>query len=237
MNKAIVVGATSGIGRELADILVKNNYKVGITGRRMHLLEEIKSENPDNYFIKCFDVRDIANIKPYLDDLTCDLGGLDLLIILSAIVRKNECLDFEVERDILNTNVLGFTCVADWGINFFEDQTFGHLVAVSSISGLRGNRFATAYGASKAYQINYLEALRGRVSQLKYPIYVTDIRPGFVDTVMAGDIVFWLVSVKKAGSQIFDSIKKKKRIVYVSKRWKLFAWALRTLPVRIHQKI
>jgi len=237
MNKAIIVGATSGIGRELADIFVKNNYKVGITGRRMQLLEEIKNENPDNYFIKCFDVTNTETIYVNLNELVADLGGLDMLIILSAIVRKNENLDFEIEKNILNTNVLGFTCVADWGINFFESQMFGHLVAISSISGLRGNRYSTAYGASKAYQINYLEALRGRVSQLKYPIFVTDIRPGFVDTVMAGEIVFWLVPVKKAGSQIYKAIKKKKRVAYISKRWKFFAWALQILPVRIHQRI
>ena len=76
-------------------------------------------------------------------------------------------MNFEIEKRTIETNVLGFTCVSDWAFNYFEKQKFGHLVAISSIAGIRGNRQATSYNATKAYQINYLEGLRQKAKNLK----------------------------------------------------------------------
>ena len=75
MKKAIIVGATSGIGRNLAKLLINDSYQVGITGRRANLLEDIKSENPDNYKTKAFDITDLKNIPEYLVQLTHELDG------------------------------------------------------------------------------------------------------------------------------------------------------------------
>ena len=97
MKKAIVIGATSGIGKALADLLVENGYFVGITGRRVNLLEEIKTTKPNSFFIKPFDIRETQNTSQYLNDLTRELGGLDVLIISSGTGDLNEKLDFEIE--------------------------------------------------------------------------------------------------------------------------------------------
>ena len=201
MKKAIIVGATSGIGRELASILILNNYKVGITGRRLKLLEEIKATSPDNYIIKSFDCTTASNsIK--LQELTEELGGLDLLIMSSGTGDENSKLDFEEDKKTVNLNVKAFTEIMDWSYNFFKKQGFGHITAISSVAGLRGSKIAPAYFASKAYQINYLESLR---KMAKKPIYITDIRPGYVDTPMAlGDNLFWVSSKEKAAKQIFS---------------------------------
>ncbi len=115
MKKTIIVGATSGIGRGLAKVLVENNYKVGITGRRTELLEELKSHNPNKYFIKSFDLNDTNRIAQSLDEITHELGGLDLLIISSGTGYENENLEFEIEKRTIDTNVTGFTCVAEIG--------------------------------------------------------------------------------------------------------------------------
>src|SRR5690554_2584678 len=184
MKKAIIVGATSGIGKELAQLLVTHNYKVGITGRRTVLLEEQKSQNPNAYITRTFDVTDTTVIEENLNALVTELGGLDLLIISSGTGAINLKLDFEIEKRTIDTNVSGFTCVADWGFNYFQNQKSGHLVAISSIAGLRGSGVAPSYYATKAFQINYLEGLRQKAKQIKQPIYITDIRPGFVDTAM-----------------------------------------------------
>ena len=106
------------------------------------------------------------------------------------------------------------------------------------MGGLRGNGISPAYNASKAYQINYLEGIRQKVTKLRLPIFVTDVRPGFVDTDMAkGDGLFWVAPVEKAGKQIFHAIQKKKRIVYVTKRWKLIAQILKIIPSSLYCKI
>ena len=238
MKKAIVVGATSGIGRGIAKLLVDNDYNVGITGRRTNLLNEIKNENPDHYLIRAFDTRDTKDISNHLNELTQELGGLDLLIISSGTGDRIDQLDFEIEKRTIDTNVSGFTAIADWTYNYFLQQKHGHLVAITSIAGLRGNRFAPSYSASKAFQINYLEGLRQKAEKTKFPISITDIRPGFVDTAMAkGDGVFWVSSVDKASKQILRAINAKRKVCYITRRWRIIALLMKLLPDWIYNKI
>jgi short-subunit dehydrogenase len=237
-RKAIIIGATSGIGKELAKLLVANNYKVGITGRRTELLSELKNTNPDLFFVKTFDVTDTKTSIEKLEELVIELNGLDLLIISSGIGDINKNLDFSIEKDTIDTNVLGFTAVSDWTFNYFEKTKAGHLVAITSIAGLRGNRHGTSYSATKSYQMNYLEGLRQKVCTSKHPIIITDIRPGFVDTGMAkGDELFWVSDVDKAVRQIYKAIKQKRKIVYVTRRWIIIALILKLLPSWFSDKI
>ncbi|MCW1148772.1 SDR family NAD(P)-dependent oxidoreductase [Flavobacterium lacisediminis] len=238
MKKAIVIGATSGIGKELAKLLANDNYKVGLTGRRTELLKELKKEKPNSYLIKSFDVTDTKITIEKLEELTTELGGLDLLIISSGTGNINEDLDFKVENQTINTNVIGFTCIIDWSFNYFKNQKFGHIVAISSIGGLRGSRQAPAYNATKAYQINYLEGLRQKATKLKKSIFITDIRPGLVDTEMAkGEGLFWVMPVEKTAKQIYKAIINKKKIAYVTKRWKIIATILKVIPRVLYEKM
>jgi len=235
MKKAIIIGATSGTGKGLAKKLADENYIVGITGRRTELLDELKSQKPNLFYTKTFDITDTNTIIENLEYLTKQLGGLDLIIISSGTGDLNEKLDYEIEKRTIETNVTGFTCVANWAFNYFENQKKGHLVAISSVGGLRGSRIAPAYNATKAYQINYLEGLRQKATKLKSHIFVTDVRPGFVDTAMAkGEGQFWVASVDKATHQIFDAIKKKKKIVYITRRWKFIGVILKRIPRQIY---
>jgi len=238
MKKAIVIGATSGIGKGLAMILAENGYMVGITGRRYELLSELRDKKPGFFVPKAFDITDRESTTAKLKELTTELGGLDLLVIGAGTGALNEQLDFETEKRTIDTNVLGFTNIADWGFNYFRKQESGHLVAISSLGGLRGSRHAPSYNATKSYQINYLEALRQKASFLKRPIFVTDIRPGFVDTNMAqGEGIFWMATVEKAAKQIYNAIRKKKKIVYITKRWGLVAAILKRIPRFVYDRM
>jgi len=238
MKKAIIIGATSGIGKGLAKLFAENNYKVGITGRRTELLNDLKSENPGSYFIKTLDVTDTTVTAEKLEELATELGGLDLLIICSGTGDINENLEFKIEKRTIDTNVIGFTFIADWTFNYFEKQKSGHLVAISSIGGLRGSRQAPAYNATKSYQINYLEGLRQKASKLKQPVFVTDIRPGFIDTEMAkGEGLFWVMPVEKAVRQIYKAIITKRKVAYVTKRWRLIAVILKRIPGLVYDKM
>ncbi|MGL4632566.1 MAG: SDR family NAD(P)-dependent oxidoreductase [Leadbetterella sp.] len=238
MKKVIIIGATSGIGRELAMLFAENDYMVGITGRREDKLMELRNSKLDSYFVRSFNINDrIASVKS-LDELAIDLKGLDLLVFCSGIGDLNEGLDFEIEDKTNQTNVMGFTHVVNWAYTYFEKQKSGHLVAISSIGGLRGSRIAPAYNASKAFQINYLEGLRQKASKSKEPIFITDIRPGLVDTDMAkGEGLFWVMPVKKASQQIFDAILSRKKVVYITKRWRLIAWVLKCIPKWMYQRM
>jgi len=238
MKKAIIVGASSGIGKGLAILLAENDYKVGITGRKTELLDELKKTNPDSFLIKTFDATDtIISIKK-LEELTTELGGLDLLILSSGTGDLNKTLDFEIERKVIELNVIGFTNIIDWTFKYFEKQKYGHLVALTSIAGIRGSRQAPSYNATKSFQINYLEGLRQRSAKSKMPIFVTDIRPGLVDTDMAiGEGLFWVMPVEKVAKQIIKAIEKRRKVVYVTKRWGLIARILKILPRFIYDKM
>jgi short-subunit dehydrogenase len=173
-----------------------------------------------------------------LNELANDLGGLDLMVICAGTGEENTNLDFLIEKRTIDTNVMGFTAVTDWTYNYFAKNNTGHLVAITSIAGLRGNRQGPSYSATKAYQINYIEGLRQKANNNKLPIFITDIRPGFVDTEMAkGDKLFWVSSVDKTVRQIYTAIKSRRKIVYVSKRWLVIALLLKLVPNWIYDKM
>jgi short-subunit dehydrogenase len=229
-KRVIIIGATSGIGRQLALLLAKENYRVGITGRRKELLEALAAEQPDHFIIADFDVTNTAGIALQLNNLVHQLGGLDLLILSAGTGDLNEHLDFDIEKQTLDVNVLGFTAVADWTVNYFQQQGSGHLAAITSLAGMLANGQAPAYNASKAFQINYLRGLRLKLNKLKKPVYITDLRPGFVNTAMAkGEGHFWVAPVEKAAKQIIQAIQHKKKVAYITRRWRLVAFILRMI--------
>ncbi len=237
MQKAIVVGASSGMGRELAKILAANNYRVGIVGRRLNLLQELACKSPASFVVKSFDVADIEHAVQNIEELVSELGGLDLLVVASGVVNVNKELDFKLEKETIDVNVLAFTLLADWGFHYFERQKSGHLVGISSLGGIKGWKDTPAYNASKAYQINYLEGLRNKAFYTRYPITITEIRPGYVDTAMAvGSYQFWMQPAEKAARQIFKAIKRKKKVVYVTKRWRIIGFLMKRVPIWIQER-
>jgi len=238
MKKAIVIGATSGIGKSISEILIQNGYAVGITGRRLEILKSLKEKYPDNIYHYQMDVQELSSIETICNNLVHQLGGLDLLIISAGIGDENKSLDFAIENNVIKTNVQGFTCVTDWGMNYFKKQRHGHLVNISSIAGLMGNGEAPSYNATKAFQINYLEGLRLNADKSGTKINVTDVRPGYVDTDMAkGDGLFWVAPVEKAAQQIFNAIKRKRTVIYITKRWRIIGFLLKIIPYSILRKI
>jgi len=239
MPNAIVFGATSGIGKQLANYLVADGYKVAITGRRLQILNTIKTTKPNRYFVWGNDVQNVENTEVVFKQIVEEFGSIDLVIHCSGIGYENLELDWQKEQDTLKTNVLGATRIYDLAFNLFKMQGYGHLVSISSIAALRGNRIAPAYNASKAFQVNYLESLYFKSKEIKGDkTYVTDVRPGYIDTRMAlGDDIFWMASLEKASKQIYSAIKRKKRRVYISKRWILIAWVLKIVPSWLIKKV
>ena len=232
MKNAIVFGATSGIGKSLTELLVKDNYKVAITGRRLEKLEELKKQYPNQILVKQNDIQQVDDVAKILNEIVDEFGAIDLIIQSSGVGFVNPKLEWKGENETIQTNVVGVTKLYDLAYNLFRKQKFGHLVGISSIASLRGNRAAPAYFASKAYQKAYLESLYIKTKTIKSKhVFITDIRPGFVDTAMAlGDGIFWMVPLEKAAKQMYTAIKKKKRVAYISKRWRLVAAMLKIVP-------
>ncbi|MGV8073028.1 MAG: SDR family NAD(P)-dependent oxidoreductase [Syntrophobacteraceae bacterium] len=235
MKKAIVVGASSGIGLELAKVLSKDGYAVGVMARRVHLLEELRNET--GALVRQIDVKDTESAMQTLAAFIEEIGSLDLIVISAGTGKINTDLRWEMEKEVIETNVVGFAAIANVAMHHFIAKGSGHLVGISSIAALRGWRDCPAYNASKAFESNHMEGLRQKVRKLRLPITITDIKPGWVETAMGqGEGVFWAAPADKAAIQIYAAIKRKSSHAYITRRWRLIAWLLRIIPGSIYER-
>jgi short-subunit dehydrogenase len=238
MKKAIVIGASSGIGRELAKILSRDQYIVGVMARRVQLLHELSNEMEGALFVQEIDVADVNSAMRTLEKFINEMGGVDLVVISAGTGDINGSLSWHLENEIIRTNVSGFAAIVNVAMHHFMGKGSGHLVGISSIAALRGGREAPAYNASKAFESNYLEGLRQKVRKSGLPITITDIKPGFVNTAMAkGEGIFWAAEPEKAARQIYRVIERKKSGAYVTRRWVLVAWLIKLLPGFIYERM
>jgi short-subunit dehydrogenase len=237
MKRILVIGASSGIGREIARLYAADGHRVGVMGRRTELLEEIRTEFPGQIFTGRLDVRDMKD-NSALEAIAREMGGMDVCIYCSGIGTISKKLEWEIERDTAETNVSGFLRCAEWAFNRFVAQGGGQLANISSVASWRGNSHAPAYSASKAFQSVYFEGLKMKAGRLRVPVIVTDIQPGFVRTKMAqGNGQFWVAEVGKAARQIKAGIDRKAFRVYVTKRWRMVTWAMRIMPDFIYHRV
>jgi short-subunit dehydrogenase len=231
VKNAIIIGASSGIGRALAKVLAASGYSLGLASRRVDLLREVADENRTTSFVKVIDVSKPVEAMQSLRELIAEMKDVELFVISAGTGFINPKLDWELENETIAVNVSGFTAIANVAVAHLADRGSGCLVGISSIAALRGNPDAPAYGASKAFMSNYLQGLRYRFAKLRLPVVVTDVQPGFVDTPMAkADRMFWVASPQKAAEQIFAAIRKRKKHVYVTRRWRLVAWVIKAMP-------
>lgn len=238
MKKAIIIGASSGIGRELAKILSKNGYVVGLAARRENLLIQLKDELGAAAFVKKVDVSKTEEAILAVQEHIEEMGQVDLIIINAGWGQINSELDLIQEIRTIDVNVTGFTAMANLAFKYFEKKGSGHIVGISSIAALRGASGSPAYNASKAYISNYLQGLRQKASKKGMSITITDIKPGFVDTPMAqGEGLFWVAPVPKAAEQIFKAIATRKSHAYVTKRWRIIAWLFKILPDWLYHRL
>ena len=114
MKRAIVIGATSGIGRALAERLAAEGYRVGVTGRREALLEELAASRPGSFCYAAADIMDPAAACAALERLAGELGGMDLCVVSAGTGDLNPGLDYALEEPAIRTNVVGWTAAVDW---------------------------------------------------------------------------------------------------------------------------
>lgn len=237
MKSAIIIGASSGIGRALAVTLSLDCYRVGIVARRTDLLAQLRAELTGPCVFKTVDVSQPELAMPLLRELIEELVDVELFIVSAGTGFENAALAWEPERDTITVNVLGFAGMVNVAVAHLETRGSGHLVGISSLAALRGIGAAPAYAASKAFVSTYLQGVRYRFNKSKLPIVVTDVQPGFVDTRMAAGNRFWIASPQTAARQIVAAIRARKRRVYITRRWRLIAWLLRVVPDALYSKL
>ena len=236
---AVVTGASSGIGRALALRLARDGWTLGLTGRRVALLEQLREETGGTAFVQEMDVADAPAAMARLEELIARMGGADLVVLNAGTGSRNPDLAWEREAPALRVNVTGFAALAGVAMRHFLARGRGHLVGISSVSALRGNRYAPAYAASKAFVSHYLECLWYRAAKSGLPIAVTDVQPGFVDTdlVRGQDRMFWIATPEQAADAIYGAIRRRRKRAVVTRRWVLVAWLMRALPDWLYRRI
>jgi len=236
--KAIIIGASSGIGAALAKIMAESGYELGLTARRTEKLESLAAQLPTKSYLQTMDVTKTEAARAAFLELIEQMNGIDVVIINAGVGEITT--RWEKEHNIINTNVTGFAAIANAAFYYFQSQQQkGHIVGISSLAALRGGSRIPSYHASKAFISSYMQGLRYRAVRKKLDIAITDIRPGFVKTEMTekNDFMIWAATADKAATQIFSAIKRRKKIAYITKRWDLVAFIMKILPDFIYSKI
>lgn len=239
MKKAIIVGASSGIGFEVARQLLSEGWKIGIAARREELLMQLKSEAPERVEVMTIDITK-ADAEERLMVLIERLGGMHLYVHVSGIGKQNRTLEPGIELQTVETNAVGFTRMIGAAYRYFANlpsltgkgSVEGHIAAISSIAGTKGLGPAPSYSATKALQATYLEALEQQAHQRGLSIKITDIRPGFVDTALLNDSFPYpmLMRPEKVAREIVRSINKKRSVRIIDWRYRILTAFWRLIP-------
>jgi len=232
MKKAIIVGASSGIGQEVSKLLILEGYTVGVVARRLPPLEKIKEEFPDKVIVKQLDVTS-ENATETLLALIDELGGMDLFFLASGIGKQNTSLNFDIEHQILNTNVLGFSRMVSTAFNYFKtSEKPGHIAVISSIAGTKGLGVAPSYSASKRFQNTYIQCLAQLAHIEKLNIKFTDIKPGFVDTELLNDEHHYPLKMRAdyVAKKIVKALRCRKRSTVIDWRYAILVFFWKLVP-------
>ncbi len=222
MKRIIIIGATSGIGLEVARCYLKDGWQVGVAGRREEELEKIRLSAPGQVCTQTIDVtREDAPFS--LEQLITKMGGMDVFLLSSGIGKQNLSLQPDIELQTAATNVSGFIRMVNAAYHYFEQRGKGHIAVISSIAGTKGLGSAPAYSATKRFQNTYIDALDQLAHMKKLNISFTDIRPGFVATPLLKDDKYpLLMHTSQVASQIVKAISRRKRVAIIDWRYQIY---------------
>ena len=232
-KRAIVIGASSGIGREVAKLLMQEGWMVGVAARREDMLNELGAAAMEQI--------DVTNedATQRLQTLINQLGGMDLFFYASGIGKQNRELKEDIELATVQTNGMGFTRMIGEAYRYFAAQGTGHIAAITSIAGTKGLGPAPSYSATKAMQNVYLQALEQQAKSRGLNIRFTDIRPGFVDTaLLSGDFHYpMMLKPEKVAKEIISSINHHRHIRVIDWKYRLLTAFWRRIPRCLWRRI
>lgn len=187
-KKAIVVGASSGIGRAIAERLAADGWRVALVARRAEELEEVARGFPGSMICFPHDVRATEEVPALFAAVCLGLGGLDALVYAAGVMPRVGETEYDTGKDaeMVSTNLLGAIAWCNVAASRFAGVGAGSIVGIGSVAGDRGRRGQPVYNATKGALAIYLEALRNRL--WRSGVAVATIKPGPTATPMTAGL-------------------------------------------------
>lgn len=243
-RRAIVVGASSGIGEAIARELAAAGSRVALLGRReselQRVVRAIRESGKGEAYAHPHDVANFAEVPELFDAIVDELDGLDMIVYAAGYmpdIAEGE-YSFAKDKAVMDVNLLGAIAWMNPAAAHFEAQRRGTIAGISSIAGERGRRGNPAYCTAKSALSTYLESLRNRLA--RYGVNVVTIKPGFVDTAMTKGKkgLFWLISPEKAAMASMKLIRRGTGAEgFIPMRWSLVAMVVRNIPSFVFRKM
>jgi decaprenylphospho-beta-D-erythro-pentofuranosid-2-ulose 2-reductase len=243
-RRAILVGASSGIGAALAKNLAKDGYTLALLARREDRLAALCTDinetcGETRALAYAHDVSEPAAVPALLQKIIADLGGLDLFIYNTGVALPTGFKHYSFEKDLRTTevNYIGALAWLNPVAELFQSARAGSIVGISSVAGDRGRVGNPSYNASKAALTCYLEALRNRLSRCG--VHVLTVKPGFVATEMTQGQkgIFLVASVEKTAHEICHAIRHHKQMIYTPQFWGWISFIVRNIPSIIFRRL
>jgi short-subunit dehydrogenase len=242
---AIVVGASSGIGEAMARRLAHEGYRVALVARRADRLSSICDDINSHYETKRafpypHDATNFGDVPVIFQAILRDLERIEIVVYSSGVMPVmaiNE-YNFEKDRAMIEVNVLGAIVWLNHAAILFDRMGGGHIVGISSISGVRGRVVNPVYSMTKAALTTYLESLRNRLT--RKGVHVLTVKPGFVDTDMlkaSGRPSSLAISPEQAAGDIWHAIRRRKQVIFTPARWRWISLIIRNIPSFIFRRL
>lgn len=234
IRRVFITGASSGIGAALARHYAAQGAVLGLVARRGELLLELAASIDAECATYTADVRDADAMRTAAEDFMQRYGIPDIVIANAGVSRgtlTQYAEDLTAFRTVMDINVLGLVHTFHPFIGSMRSTGHGRLAGIASVAGVRGLPGASAYSASKAAAISYLESLR--VELLKDGISVTTICPGYIKTPMTDVNTYsmpFMMDADTAAAKMAGYIERKRRYVVLPWQMALVARAMKVLP-------
>lgn len=264
MKTAIIIGATSGLGKAVAELLVEQGWKVGIAGRRKDRLEEICSringrrdcyqkvtgQEPGRGSV-CAVQMDVTrpDAVEALDALIAELGGApDMLLYSSGMGFQNRALDEELELQMVKTNCEGMVRIVDHFFNHVRNnrqhyskdrKSRARIGVITSVAGTAGMGTCPAYSATKKMMSTYVSALVQLSRMEKVPVTFTDIQPGFVATEILDPSKNYpmVMQTDKAANLITKALRRRRRTYIFDWRFRMIVNFWKAIPQWLWERL
>ena len=235
-KKIWITGASSGIGKAVAEKFAKEGWKVAVSARRKELLDELAGNQNITSFP--LDVTNRDQINNVFKNILNEFGDLDICLFSSGTYepKDEQNIDPDKIKNVINVNFLGVIDCVKAVEDFFKKKKSGHISIVSSIAGYRGLPNSSGYGPSKAALTNFTESIYFDFK--KFNVSISVISPGFIKTPMTDTNEFPMPFIKSpqfAADRIFKGIVKSNNFeIHFPKALTVLLKFFRILPYKIY---